>query len=190
MATAAELESRSPLTVGEFEALAEQEGWGEDARVELLDGELIWMPPVNDRHIGCVNRLTRLFSRRYGDEVALVSVQNPVRVGEHDEPQPDVALLRPRADDYATGKATPADSLVLVEVADRTLRTDLGRKARIHASAGVVEYWVVDLNGQVVYVHRDPRQAGYATREVRPRGAALAVAFAPEVRLLVDDLLP
>ena len=190
MATAAELERRPPLTVAEYEALAEQERWDEDARVELLDGELIWMNPVDDPHVGCVNRLNRLFSRRYADDEALVSVQNPVRLGEHDEPQPDVALLRPRADDYATGKATPADILLLVEVADTTLRVDLGRKARIYANAGVVEYWVIDLNGQAVYVHRDPRQGGYATRDVRARGAALSAAFAPDVRLQVDDVLP
>src|SRR5712691_4239540 len=100
-----ELESRPPLTVAEFEALAVAEGWDEDARVELLDGEVVWMSPINDPHIGCVNRLNRLFSRRYPEELVLVSIQNAIRVGDHDEPQPDVALLKPRADDYGTTKA-------------------------------------------------------------------------------------
>ena len=131
-----DLESRPPLTVDEFEALAEQQGWGEDTPVELLDGELIWMSPINDPHIGCVNRLNRLFHRRFPEGLVLVSVQNPVRTGSYDEPEPDIALLKPRADDYGTAKATPPDILLLVEVADKTLRTDLGRKARIYASAG------------------------------------------------------
>ncbi|MBV9172200.1 MAG: Uma2 family endonuclease, partial [Chloroflexi bacterium] len=95
------LESRPPLTVEEFEALAQSEGWDEDVRVELLDGEVVWMSPINDPHIGCVNRLTQLFSQRYGAEVALVSVQNPIRIEDYDEPQPDLALLKPRADYYA-----------------------------------------------------------------------------------------
>ena len=108
--------------------LAEAEGWDEDTRVELLDGEVVWMSPINDPHAGCVNRLNRLFSRRYTDDVALVSVQNPIRIDSYDEPQPDVALLRPRADDYATATPTPTDTLLLVEVSDSTLRIDLGRK--------------------------------------------------------------
>src|SRR5712691_12217889 len=114
-----ELESRPPLTVEEYEALAEAEGWDEDTRVELLDGEVVWMSPINDPHIGCVNRLNRLFNRRYAEDLALVSIQNPIRIDNYDEPQPDVALLRPRADDYGTAGAAPADILLLVEVSDR-----------------------------------------------------------------------
>lgn len=134
-----ELESRPPLTVDEFEALAERQGWDEDTPIELLDGELVWMSPTNNPHIGCVNRLTRLFTQRYAETMVLVSVQNPVRAGEYDEPEPDVALLKPRPDYYGSAKATPEDILLLVEVSDKTLRTDLGRKARIYASAGVPE---------------------------------------------------
>src|SRR5579862_7287618 len=100
-----QLESHPPLTVEEFRALADAEGWDEDTRVELLDGEVVWMSPINDPHAACVNRLNRLFSRRYADDVALVSVQNPVRIEHYDEPQPDLALLEPRLDFYST--ATP-----------------------------------------------------------------------------------
>jgi len=75
-----ELESRPPLTVEEFEALAETEGWNEDTRVELLDGEVVWMNPINDPHAACVRRLTQLFSRHYAANLALVSVQNPIRI--------------------------------------------------------------------------------------------------------------
>jgi len=136
--------------VEEFEALADAEGWDEDRRVELLDGEVVWLSPIIDPHIGCVNRLNRLFSRRYPEDLALVSIQNPIRIVDYDETQPAVALLRPRADDYGTATATPADILLLVEVADRTLRTDLGRKPRIYASGQVREYWVVDLNNRAL----------------------------------------
>src|SRR6266851_6186302 len=184
-----ELESRPPLTVDEFEALAESEGWDEDTRVELLDGELVWMSPINDPHIGCVSRLTRLFSRRYPEQLALLSIQNPIRVGDYDEPQPDVALLKPRADDYGTAKATPADVLLLVEVADRTLRTDLGRKARIYAGAGVQEYWVMDLNNATVYVHRTPSAGGYTARLVLAAGDLISAQFAPLVHFTLTELL-
>jgi len=183
------LESRPPLTVEEFEALARAEGWDEDRRVELLDGEVVWMSPINDPHIGCVNRLNRLFSRRYPEDLTLVSIQNPIRIVDYDEPQPDVALLRPRADDYGTATATPADILLLVEVADRTLRTDLGRKARIYASGQVREYWVVDLNNRALYVHRAPTAGAYADRRVLGPGERISNQFAPGVEFGVAELL-
>ena len=182
-----ELESRPPLSVDEFEALVDAEGWDEDTRVELLDGEVIWMSPINDPHIGGVNRLNRLF-RRFAEDVALVSVQNSIRIDNYDEPQPDVALLRPRADDYATATPTPTDILLLVEVSDSTLRIDLGRKARIYADAGVAEYWVVDLKNQVLYVHRDPAAGRYATRRVLGPGERISGQFAPEVVFGVAEL--
>jgi Uma2 family endonuclease len=183
-----ELESRPPLTVEEFEALAENEGWDEDTRVELLDGEIVWMSPINDPHAACVKRLNQLFNRRFADRV-LVSVQDPIRIERYDEPQPDVALLRPRPDFYASGTPTPADILLLVEVADATLRTDLGRKARIYASGGVSEYWVVDLNNRVLYAHSEPAGGGYASRRVLNVGDQLSAGFAPEVAFGVSQLL-
>jgi Uma2 family endonuclease len=182
------LESRPPLTVEEFEVLAETEGWDEDTRVELLDGEVVWMSPINDLHIGCVNRLNRLFSRHYTEGQALVSVQNPIRIENYDEPQPDIALLKPRFDDYGTAKATPPDVLLLIEVADRTLRTDLGRKARIYASGGVSEYWVVDLNNRVLYVHRSPAGGTYAVRQVLAPGERVVAGFAPHVEVAIEEV--
>jgi Uma2 family endonuclease len=91
-----ELESRPPLTVEEFEALARAEDWDEDTRVELLDGEVVWMSPISDPHAACVKRLNRLFGQCYTADQMLVSVQDPIRIERYDEPQPDVALLRPR----------------------------------------------------------------------------------------------
>ena len=183
-----QLESRPPLTVEEFERLAETEGWDEDTRVELLDGEVVWMSPINDPHAACVKRLNYLFNRRYADQV-LVSVQDPIRIEQYDEPQPDLALLRPRSDFYASATPMPADILLLVEVADTTLRTDLGRKARIYASGGVSEYWVVDLNNRVLYVHRAPAGGSYAAREVVGRGQRVEAGFAPDVEVAIEEVI-
>jgi Uma2 family endonuclease len=182
-----ELESRPPLTVEEFDALAETEGWDEDTRVELLDGEVVWMSPINDPHAACVKRLNQLFNRRYAEQV-LVSVQDPIRIERYDEPQPDVALLKPRLDFYASATPTPANILLLVEVADTTLRTDLGRKARIYASGGVSEYWVVDLNNRVLYVHRSPSGASYTERQVFAPRERVAAGFAPDIELSVKEV--
>jgi Uma2 family endonuclease len=113
----------------------------------------------------------------------LVSVQDPIRIEDYDEPQPDVALRRPRPDFYASATPTPPDILLLVEVADTTLRTDLGRKARIYASGGVREYWVVDLDNRVLYAHRSPEGAMYTERQVLAPGERVAAGFAPAVEL-------
>jgi Uma2 family endonuclease len=184
-----QLESRPPLTVEEFEALATAEGWDEDTRVELLDGEVVWMSPINDPHAACVRRLTQLFGRRYAAaDLALISVQNPIRIERYDEPQPDVTLLRPRPDFYAASTPTPADILLLVEVSDTTLRADLGRKARIYASGGVLEYWVVDLNNRVLYVHRSPARGTYAERQILAPGERVAAGFALRIEHAIEDV--
>jgi Uma2 family endonuclease len=183
-----QLESRPPLTVEEFEALAETEGWDEDTRVELLDGEVVWMSPINDPHAACVKRLNRLFNLRYAEDQVLVSVQDPIRIERYDEPQPDVALLMPRPDFYAAATPTPVDILLLVEVSDTTLRADLGRKARIYASGGVAEYWVVDLNNRVLYVHRSPARGTYAVRQVLAPGERVAAGFASQIEHGVEEV--
>lgn len=185
---ALQLESRPPLTVEEFRALAEAEGWDEDTRVELLDGEVVWMSPINDPHAALVRRLTQVFGHHYAVDLAQLSVQNPIRIERYDEPQPDVAMLRPRPDFYDSATPTPADILLLVEVADTTLRTDLGRKARIYASGGVSEYWVVDLNNRVLYVHRSPERGSYAVREVLGAGERVAAGFAPHLQVGVEEV--
>lgn len=130
-----------------------------------------------------------LDSRRYPEGLVLVSIQNPVRIGDYDEPEPDVALLQPRADDYGAAKATPADILLLVEVSDRTLRTDLGRKARIYASANVAEYWVIDLNNHALYGHRSPSTGGYTARHVLSGSEPISAEFAPSIEFTVGELL-
>ena len=84
---------------------------------------------------------------------------------------------------------TPADILLLVEVADTTLRTDLGRKARIYASGEVSEYWVVDLNNRELYVHRAPRSGGYTFRKVLNVADRVSAAFEPEIEFEVGELI-
>ena len=184
-----ELEKSPPLSVEEFLEVARRQGWDEDTRVELLDGEIVWMSPIGDPHAACVSRLNRLFTRRYADDVALVSPQNPVRVSQIDLPQPDLALLKPRADYYSSSTPRPEDVLVLVEVADTTVRTDLGRKARIYAAAGVQEYWVIDLNSRSIYVHRQPSGGAYAARAVLSNSDHLSAQFAPDVSFTADEML-
>lgn len=173
--------TRHKLNVDEYHRMAETGILGVNDRVELIDGELIDMAPVGQDHAATVNGLTRVLVMACGDR-AIVSVQNSVRLSRFTEPQPDVVLLRPRADNYRTGAFPgPADVLLLVEVADSTLRYDLGVKLPLYARAGIAEVWIVDLHRRVVDVHRAPAEDGYATVETFAAGDTVVLMLAPEI---------
>lgn len=176
------------LTVDEYHRMGEVGIFHEDDRVELLDGELYEMTPIGDGHIGDVNSLNFLFSQRLGGRV-IVSVQNPIRLSDYSEPEPDVVLLRPRPDFYRTGKAGPADVLLLVEVADSSLEYDRQSKLPRYAAAGIVEVWIVDVAGGVVEVYREPAGDEYAVRSVHRRGARLSPVALPDVAITVEEIV-
>ncbi len=115
------------LNIAEFHRIGEAGILREDDRIELIEGEMIEMAPIGSRHLAKVNRLARLLSRQIG-ELAIVSVQNPIALPPHNEPQPDIALLKPRADDYESALPTADDVLLVVEIADTTLNYDRDAK--------------------------------------------------------------
>jgi Uma2 family endonuclease len=119
----------------------------------------------------------------------VVAVQNPVRLDNHSEPEPDVALLRPRADDYRGSVARPADVLLLVEVADSSLRFDRLVKLPLYARHGVTEVWIVDVVGGGVEVARGPTREGYARIARQTRGAVLEPEALPGLRPGVTEIL-
>ena len=136
-----------------------------DARVELVDGEIIDMAPIGSRHAGAVERIAAMLRRIVGDTL-MVRTQQPVSLDEHSEPQPDIAVVRARADFYATGHPRPADILVIVEVSDSSLRHDEDVKAPLYARHGVRELWVFDLEHHQVTRRTDPQAGAYARRDV------------------------
>jgi len=156
--------------------------FGEDDRVELIDGEVLEMTPIGAPHAGCVNRLNRMLVGAVGER-AVVSVQNPVQVGDWSEPQPDLAVLRPRPDFYAEGHAHPADVLLLIEVADTSGPYDRGVKVPLYLAGGIPEVWVVDLPGDAVEVFR---QTGWVRLG---RGDTVAVPALVGVVLDVSAIL-
>ncbi len=163
---------------------------GEDDRVELIDGQVVEMSPIGPGHAGCVTALTGLVGPLVAGR-ALVSVQNPVRLGEHSEPQPDLALLVPRADTYRTTHPQPEDVLLVIEVADASLEHDRDVKVPLYAAAGLPEVWLVRLADDVITQYRDPApdRAGYATLRTARRGETVTPLRLPGVTLRVDDIL-
>ena len=176
------------FTVADYHRMAHAGILGEGDRVELIDGEIIEMSPIGSRHAACVNRLTRLLVTKLGDR-AVVAVQNPVRLSDLSEPQPDFAVLRPRQGAYADRHPGPADILLLIEVADTSLPVDEQVKAPLYAMAGIPELWIVDLGGRSIEVLLDPTEQGYRTAQ-RVRGTEAIRPFAfSDVEFVASDIL-
>jgi Uma2 family endonuclease len=151
---------RHRLTAGEYRRMGQTGILRPDARVELIDGEIIDMAPTGSRHAGVVRHIARLLERAVGD-AALVSIQSPVSLGEHSEPEPDIALLQPRADFYKADHPQAADVFLIIEVADASLRYDRQIKVPLYARQGITEVWLVDLEQDGVTCYRDPARDGY-----------------------------
>lgn len=130
--------------------MAEADIFERDDRVELIDGGVFELSPIGTRHAASVRRLERILSS-LGD-LAMLSVQSPIQVGEFSEPQPDLAILRFRADFYADHHPMPPDIHLVIEVADTSLRHDLMRKSPLYIAGGIPEVWVVDITASLVHV--------------------------------------
>lgn len=179
---------RYRLTVAEYHRLGEMAIFDEDFRVELIEGDLIAMPPIGERHAGKTRQLNRLFSARVG-AAALVDVQNPVALDQHSEPQPDLALLKPRSDFYESGHPQPEDVLLLLEISDSTLRYDRDIKVPLYAKAGIPEVWLLDLPGQRLEVYRRPSGEGYREILYPAFDETIAPVLLPDLVLPVNSLI-
>ena len=181
---------RRTLSVAEYRRMGEVGILSEDDRVELIEGELIAMSPIGSIHMGTVMLLARALFQAVGDR-ALLSVQNPIQLGDGSQPQPDVALLRLRADAYLTAIPRAEEVLLAVEVADTSLLYDRTVKAPLYARHGIPETWIVDVVAGTVEVCREPARDGYAS--ISPVGrdvAALAASALAGVTVAVRDFLP
>jgi Uma2 family endonuclease len=179
---------RHRLDVDQYRRMSEAGILLEDDPVELIEGELIEMPAVGVPHIGTVMALTHLLVIATNGR-AMVSVQSPVRLNRYNEPEPDIALLRPRADRYQAGEPpSPADILLLIEVASTSLAYDRRIKLPLYARHGVPEVWIVDLDALAIDVHRGPVGDGYEACSTEDAGRLLEVSLLPGVFVSVADV--
>jgi Uma2 family endonuclease len=179
---------RHRFSVADYEKMVEHAILTENDRVELIRGLLLEKPDVSSPHAACVIRLNRLLVPAI-NERGIVSVGDPVGLADS-VPEPDVALLRPRTDFYASARPQPKDILLVVEVADSTVDYDREDKSALYAENGITEYWIVNLPDRCLEVYRQPRPDGtYAdVRTLRP-GDTADVAALPGVTVAVADIL-
>ena len=187
MSAALEYPRRHAVSVEEYMRMGEAAVFAPDARLELIEGQIIEMAPIGDAHASIVAILTRLFVRQAGD-AGFVWVQNPVIVGKRSMPRPDLALLKAREDDYSTRHPAVDDVLLAVEVSDSTLAFDVGTKVPLYARCGVAEAWIVDVNGAAIVVHRKPGAKGYASVSTVSGDEQVECVALPQVRVSPREL--
>jgi len=176
------------LNVSQYHQMSEVGIFSENDKVELINGEIIEMSPIGRRHTACVNRLNSVFSQLLGKKV-IIAVQNPIILNNLSEPEPDIALLQPRADFYESGHPQPQDIFLLIEVADSSLEYDRDVKTPLYASSGITEVWLVDIYEQAIIVYRYPSKNGYSDIQKLSRGEKMSIQAFPEINLVVDDIL-
>ncbi|MGB7893324.1 MAG: Uma2 family endonuclease, partial [Microcoleus sp.] len=157
-------------------------------RVELIEGEIVKMAAIGTRHASSVKRLTRRLGLVPEDRATL-GVQDPIQLTERTEPQPDVVLLVPRADYYATAHPVPSEVLLLVEVSDSTVDYDRDVKVSIYARSLIQEVWLVDLVENCLEVYRHQGPNGYSLMLKFWRGQQVASLAFPDLEVSVDFIL-
>jgi Uma2 family endonuclease len=179
---------RRLFTVQEYHLMGEVGILGEDDRVELIEGEIVQMAAIGTRHASSVKRLIAVFSdldRRR----AIIGAQDPIQLTERTEPQPDIVLLQPRADYYATAHPVPSEVLLLVEVSDSTVNFDRDVKVPNYARSGIQEVWLWDLEVNCLEVYRYPTADGYTSMQKFERGEMVSPLAFPEFEVSVDFIL-
>ena len=177
------------FTVAEYYRMAEGGILGPEERVQLIEGEIIVMPPIGPLHAGSLDGSTSIFYRAQDDRF-YIRTQNPLRLDDGSEPEPDIALVRPRADRYTTAHPTPADTFAVIEVSNSTLEYDRNHKAQIYGRAGVAQTLVLNLPEDCIENFTEPGPQGYGRHTIHRRGDKIRLVALPDLELAVEDLLP
>ncbi len=176
------------ISADEYERMGEAGIFPPDARLELIEGEIYEMSPIGSPHAACVDFLALLFTE-VANRRFIVRVQNPIRLDDFSEPQPDVTLLRWREDFYRGAHPTPSDVLLVVEVADTTVVTDRTVKLPLYARAGVPEVWLINLPEEKIEVYAEPAGGAYKSATSFGRGEEARSRTVPHLSVAVSDVL-
>lgn len=162
-----------------------------EARVELIEGEILDTAPIGNRHAGVVDQLAELMMAATGQR-AQVRIQNPLRLAQSSEPVPDLVLLKRRPDKYKGAHPGPADTLLIIEVSESSLQFDLKKKLPLYARHGIPEVWIVELAARRIHFFHSPHDAGFAHTTFTPKPGLVRLRALPDIGVdlsgLLDDL--
>jgi Uma2 family endonuclease len=173
---------RHRLTVDEYYRMADLGILAPDARVELIEGEIIDMPPQGSPHAAIVSRLTERFIAACGSS-AMVRCQMPIRLGTRSEPEPDIAIVKRDVDYYRRAHPIANDVLLVIEISNTTLQLDRKIKIPLYARHRIPEAWLIEVQASCVHVFRNPQQGEYADISTADRPSILGLASMPAVRI-------
>jgi Uma2 family endonuclease len=179
---------RRPFSVDEYDRMVEAGILGKEDRVELIEGEILEMSPIGDRHAACVDRAALLLLPPLVGE-SIVRIQGPIRLGDYSKPQPDLILLRYDRGFFVARGPVTRDAHLVIEVSDSSIRYDRGSKLRVYARHGVREIWIEDLTTDTLLVFRDPAGNTYRTELTLKPGDSISPQAFPHVVLSVSSLL-
>jgi len=179
---------RKKFAIEEYHQIIASGVLKEDYLIELINGEIFEMSPVGFRHASCVNRLNQLLSLKLGDKT-IISVQNPIKLNDNSEPQPDIVLLKPRHDFYANQHPTVEDIFLLIEVADSSIEYDRTFKIPIYAENKVQEVWLVDLNQNLLEVYQNPQTNYYQSIKKLSSQDTLTLTQPEAITIRLDRIL-
>ena len=179
------------FTRKEYHAMGKAGILGHQERVELLEGEIIVMSPIGNRHFTGVLWLTDIFSTsgRLAGRAGVI-IQNPVVASPISEPEPDLMLLALREDRYAFGKPRPQDVLLLIEVADSSLHYDLNVKLPHYAEVGIPEVWIANLQDDRIESYTEPSPQGFRASRIYQLGDTISPTAFPDIQINVNDIIP
>lgn len=172
----------------EWQKMGEAGIFPPSCRIELINGEILDMAPIGFNHSGHLNRITNLLTILVTGK-AIVSVQNPLQLGELSEPEPDFMLLKPNDDFYSSRHPNSNDVLLLIEVSDSSLKFDQTEKLHLYALHGIPEYWLLNLNQNVLEVYRKPNGDVYAEKTTLQSGDSVTLTQLPDITLQIATIL-
>ena len=175
------------FTTEQYHLMHETGVFQEGDRIELINGEITEMSPIGRKHAACINRLVTLFTKKIGNRV-IVSVQNPIRLADNSEPQPDLAILKPRDDFYEDSLPTPLDILLIIEVADSTIAYDREVKMPLYSVAAIPEMWLFDLNRKIIEGYSQPSALGYKQMQRYEQNDEFSMLAFPDVTFAWNEL--
>ena len=176
-------------TTEEYHRMAETGILDEDERVELLEGKIIWMSAKGTAHSSAVGRTDRLLQKCLGNQ-AWISIQDPVTLNQHSEPEPDIAIVKIDPLDYADHHPTPGEVYLIIEVADSSLKFDCETKGKVYAQEKIADYWVLDVLNRQLYVFREPSEEGYQTKAILDENSTISPLQFPDLQISILSMLP
>ena len=166
----------------EIGVLIEESGW------EIIDGKIIDKIKISSKNAGTVTKINKVLANLVGHQV-LISIRSPIHIDDYNEPEPDIALLKPREDFYAESHPLPPDVLLLIEVSDSTLGFDREIKRTLYAEAGILEFWLVNLTENTIECYSSPKNGSYRLVKIVGAGEIAASVTIENLTLEVDEIL-